>query len=129
MTKEQQTTLEAMEARRCAALIAGDHDGLAALLTDDLVHIHLTGQIDTKAGYLSGFRDKYRFRDIKRGPLTVRFFGDTAVMTGRLTQIIDVLETGQVMDVTAITTQVWSHDGAAWRLNTCHNAPLAKDLI
>ncbi len=129
MTNEQQITLDAMEERRCTALMAGDHDGLAALLTDDLVHIHLTGQIDTKERYLRGFRDKYRFRDIKRGLLTVRLFGKTAVMTGRLTQIIDVIETGQVMDVIAMTTQVWSHDGADWLLNTCHNAPLAKDPI
>ncbi|MEY8097191.1 nuclear transport factor 2 family protein [Falsihalocynthiibacter sp. S25ZX9] len=117
--------LEAREMLRCAALMAGDYNGLANLLTDDLVHIHLTGQVDTKEGYLSGFRDKYRFRNIERGPLRIRFFGNTAVMTGRLTQIIDVRDTEQVLDVTAMTTQVWNHDGTRWQLNTCHNAPLA----
>ena len=116
--------LEALERQRCAALMAGDAEALAAMLDDDLVHVHLTGRTDGRDGYLAGFRDKYRFRDVARGPLTIRLFGDAAVMTGPLTQSLDVLETGETMAVRAFTTQVWHRSGDTFLLNTCHNAPL-----
>ena len=117
-------TLEALERRRCAALMAGDADTLAAMQADNLVHVHLNGRTDDRDGYLSGFRDRYRFRDVSRGPLTIRLFGDAAVMTGTLTQSLDVLETGGTMEVRAFTTQVWHRSGDTFLLNTCHNAPL-----
>ncbi|WP_170162080.1 nuclear transport factor 2 family protein [Paracoccus siganidrum] len=125
MTTSDQDTLRDLESRRCAALMGADEAVLAGLLTEDLVHIHLNGHVDDKPGYLAGFRDKYIFRNIERGELTIRIFGDAAVMTGPLIQTIVVRDSGQVIDVRAITTQVWSRDGDGWRLNTCHNAPVA----
>lgn len=121
---EDRAVLEDLEGRRCAALMAGDAEALAAMLSDDLVHVHLSGKTDGRDGYLDGFRRKYRFHDVVRGPLTIRVFGDAAVMTGPLTQSLDVLETGETMEVRAFTTQVWNRDGDTFLLNTCHNAPL-----
>ncbi|SEI00323.1 nuclear transport factor 2 family protein [Paracoccus alkenifer] len=125
MTTGDHETLRELESRRCAALMDADEATLAAMLTEDLVHIHLNGHVDDKPGYLAGFRDKYVFRNIERGALTIRVFGDAAVMTGPLIQTIVVRDGGQVIDVRAITTQVWSRSSDGWRLNTCHNAPVA----
>ncbi len=116
--------LEQAEARRCAALMAGDAATLEAMLADSLVHIHLNGRVDDKPGYLAGFRDKYLFRDVARGPLNIRIWGDSAVMVGPLTQRLTVRETGQELAVRAITTQTWQRTGGQWRLTTCHNAPV-----
>ncbi|MFC7400606.1 nuclear transport factor 2 family protein [Chelatococcus sp. GCM10030263] len=116
--------LEEEERRRCAALMAGDAETLAAMLTDDLVHIHLTGKIDDKVGYLEGFRTKYLFRDVERGPLNIRIWGDCAVMVGTLTQKVVVKETGATHDIRAVTTQTWLRIGGRWLQSTCHNAPL-----
>lgn len=123
MTPEAE--VRAAEDRRCAALRAGDAAALAALLSDDLVHIHLNGRVDDRAGYLAGFRDLYTFRAVRRGDLTIRIYGDTAVMTGPLVQSLSVRATGQRIDVTAITTQVWLRTPQGWVLTTCHNAPVA----
>lgn len=117
--------LEQAETKRCAALMAGDAETLAAMLDEGLVHIHLTGRVDDKAGYLAGFRDKYRFREVSRGPLNIRVWGETAVTVGPLTQTLLVRETGQEMAVRAITTQTWQRDGGRWLLTTCHNAPVS----
>ena len=117
--------LRAQEFRRCTALMAGDEPTLAAMLSDDLVHIHLNGKVDDKPGYLAGVRGLYTFHAITRGDLTIRQFGDAAVMTGPLIQRIEVRATGQMIDVTAITTQVWNRTAQGWVLNTCHNAPVA----
>lgn len=116
--------LEQAEAARCAALVAGDVAAVEALLAADLVHIHLTGQVDDKPGYLSGLREKYVFRRVERGPLTIRVYGDLAVMTGTLSQRVEVRATGASLDVRAMTTQTWRREGARWLLNTCHNAAL-----
>ncbi len=113
-----------LERARCAALMAGDIDALAALLAEEIVHVHLTGQTDGRAAYLEGVAGKYEFRDIERPNLTIRLFGGTAVMTGLLTQKVVVRETGQVHDIRAMTTQVWHDAGDGYLLNTCHNAPI-----
>ena len=123
---ETRTLLQRQEEQRCAALMAGDVDALAGMLTDDLVHVHLNGQIEDKRTYLDGVRRKYRFRNIQRGPLTIRLYGDVAVMTGTLAQTIEVVATGEMIDVQAITTQVWSRVAGAFLLNTCHNARVAS---
>ena len=117
--------VQAAETRRCALLMAGEADALEAMLADSLVHVHLNGRLDDKPGYMSGFRGKYRFHDVARGPLNIRVWGDTAVSVGPLTQRLEVLETGQIMDVRAITTQSWQRQAdGRWLLTTCHNAPL-----
>lgn len=116
--------LAELEARRCEALMAGDDATLEKMLSEDLVHVHLSGAADTKAGYMDGFRNRYLFRDVRRGDLSIRLFGDAAVMTGPLTQVIVIRETGEERAVRATTTQVWNRSGGGWVLNTCHNAPL-----
>lgn len=118
--------VEAAEAKRCGLLMAGDPEALEAMLADSLVHIHLNGRVDDKSGYMDGFRGKYRFRDVTRGPLNIRVWGDTAISVGPLTQRLEVVETGQIMDVVAITTQSWQREAdSRWLLTTCHNAPVA----
>lgn len=113
-----------LEARRCQALMDGDDATLEGMLSDDLVHVHLNGATDTKAGYMAGFRDAYLFREVGRGPLAIRVYGDAAVMTGPLTQVIVIRASGEERAVRATTTQVWNRSGGGWLLNTCHNAPL-----
>jgi ketosteroid isomerase-like protein len=48
--------IERLEDRRRDLALAGDLDGLAALLDDELVYVHSTGNGDTKATYLEGLR-------------------------------------------------------------------------
>ena len=115
-----------LERRRCAALMAGDIAALGELVSDDLVHIHGNGAADDRAGYLKGVADKYRFHDVRRGDLTVRAYGDWAVVTGRLTQTIVVVGSEERHAIEAMTTQTWVRDGDGWRQNTCHNAFLNR---
>ena len=118
--------LQNAERRRCQALVTGDADRLSDMLSEDLVHIHLTGRIDDKDGYLAGVRSKYIFRDVTRGPLRIRVWGESAVITGELTQKIVVRESGAVHDIRAVTTQSWHKVDGQWLQTTCHNAPLSE---
>jgi ketosteroid isomerase-like protein len=108
------------EGRRCAALTAGDVETLAELVSDDLVHIHGSGQVDGKQAYLDGVRSKYIFHQLTRGELNIRLYGDIAVVVGPVSQIVELRATGQRVDVNGIASQTWVRDGGRWRQNTCH---------
>jgi ketosteroid isomerase-like protein len=102
------------EARR-AAMIAEDFAALDRLLADDLVHVHAAGNTDTKAQYLKMIADFCVFVAIERGPMTVRFYGDTAVLTGPMTHTVRIKPTGAIRTMEAFGTQVWARDGDSWR--------------
>ncbi len=121
--------IEALESRRCAALVAGDRAALADLVSDDLVHVHGTGAVDGKAGYLQGIGGKYQFHDVERGALNIRDYGDFAVVTGTLRQSFSEIATGQRFVVEGITTQTWMCVDGRWWQNTCHNSFLSTQKV
>jgi hypothetical protein len=128
MVDESNSEHEVREAERtrCDFLMRGDVDKLSALMADDLVHIHGSGHIDDKAGYLAGVADKFRFHDVARHDLRVRVYGAVAVMTGRLTQTVVVCATNESHPIQAVTTQTWNHTDRGWVQSTCHNAFLPR---
>jgi ketosteroid isomerase-like protein len=118
--------IRALEARRCAALVSRDIAALDALIGDDLVHIHGNGGVDDKAGYLGGIESKYDFHAVSRGDLTVRVYGDVAVVTGALSQTISVKGAPERHDIEAMTSQTWVRTAGRWRQTTCHNQFLPR---
>lgn len=114
MTDQTIAALRELEAERSRLLVAGDHDAVAALLADDLVHIHATGQIDDKAAYLDGIRTKLEFVKIERPQLDVRVYGSVAVSTGIFEQTVRVKGPGVVVDMKAAFTHVWRREGDRW---------------
>lgn len=115
-----------VERLRCDCLMRGDVEQLSALMADDLVHIHGSGHIDDKAGYLDGVTNKFRFSDVERHDLRIRIYGTVAVVTGRLTQTVVVRATGASHAIEAVTTQTWNRVGGTWLQSTCHNAFLPR---
>jgi hypothetical protein len=109
-----------LEDARCQLLNEQDHAALGDLIGDDLVHIHTTGMVEDKAAYLAGVRDRLEFRDVRRQDLTVRAYGDVAVATGRLHQIVRVRATQRELNMKIITTQVWVRRDGAWRQTSFH---------
>jgi ketosteroid isomerase-like protein len=105
------------EQSRIDALIAADWDRLAALLTEDLVHIHANGQIEGKNAYIESVRSKLEFISIDRDrePLTIRTYGSCVVATGKMTQSVRVKGPGTIIELKAATTQVWVHEGNEWK--------------
>lgn len=115
--------LKALEAQRCAAISAGDIDTLQGLLTDDYVHVHMTAHVDDRAGHLKGIAA--RPRRTERGELTVRLYGDLAVLTGELTNYMAA--PGQEARATrAYCHQVAVRDGGGWRFASIQLTPMAE---
>jgi hypothetical protein len=74
--------LQAFETARQAALVSADPEALEALLHPDLQHIHSTGRVHDKAGFIAHVRAMGGFVSITRGALTHALSGDVALITG-----------------------------------------------
>ena len=101
-----------LEEERCRAISAGDLDSLGRLLTDDLTHTHVTGRTEDKTAYLAGLGG--RPRTTTRRDLTIRVYGETAIMTGVLVNTFSsdadvprAPEQAQALQVWVQTTEGW----------------------
>lgn len=102
------------EAARCKALVDGDLERLATLVSDELVHIHATGTVDDKAGYLNLVENVLIFLHVKRQDYQVQVLGDVAVASGRLLQSIEFRASGERREMDVVTTQVWVRRTNGW---------------
>ena len=96
----------AREEQRCQAISNQRWDELATMLTDDLTHVHMPGRQDDKGTYLAGVKNNPR--TVTRKDLMVRVYGDTAIMTGAMTNSRDGREDH------ACVTQVWVRKNGEW---------------
>ena len=111
-TRDVSAELIALEEQRCDAINRQDWDALAGMLTDDLVHVHANGLTQNKAVYLQHVSS--RPRRTERRDLVVRVHGDTAVMTGKLVNMMDGEAPNADTPVLA-AMQVWVRSGDTWR--------------
>lgn len=114
--------LQALEARRCAAIAAGDTETLSALLTDDYSHVHMTGALDDRAGHLRAISG--RPRQAIRGDLTIRVYGDLAVITGLQTNRTPNPSGGPPTEIQAYCHQVAVRQDGAWRFASVQLTPM-----
>jgi ketosteroid isomerase-like protein len=118
---DTQKLLRDLEETRCAAISSGDVDALGALLSDDYLHVHMTGRVDDRAGHVAGVAA--RPRRTSRGELTVRTWGDVAVLTGELTNHM-AMPDGSTREMRAYCHEVAVRRDATWRFVSIQLTPL-----
>lgn len=111
-TRDATAELLALEAQRCDAINRQDWDALAAMLADNLVHVHANGLTQDKAVYLQHVSS--RPRRTERRDLVVHVHGDTAVVTGKLVNMMDGQAANPDTPVLA-AMQVWVRSGDTWK--------------
>lgn len=117
-----------VERRRCEALVAVDVDALAALLDDELVHIHAPGVTHTKAQLLEHLATRRPYLNTVRGELAIRMVGDVAIMTGPLTNRLRNPD-GSERTLSGVATQVLRRDTAgAWRFVSFQMTPTGEQV-
>ncbi len=68
------------------APVKGDTAALGRLLSDQFTFTNSRGEVQTKAQALSDLKSgAVKYEELKRDDLKVRFFGDTAIATARVT--------------------------------------------
>ncbi len=102
----------ALEARRGDAIGTGDLAALAEVLADDYLHVLAPGRVVDKAGYVEMIRNGPR-RPVRSG-LTVRCYGDAAVLTGELENRIGAADDVRRV-IPAFCTQVAIRTDGTWR--------------
>lgn len=115
VSDEDAATVRALELKRFERLVAGDYDGLAALLADDLVYTHSNARVDTKESYLAPLRaGSTRYLEFTPGELSVRVYGHTAVIVGRAQT--RALVSGEQRRNDLRFTDVWVQRDGRWQL-------------
>jgi hypothetical protein len=78
------TADEALKAEdaRYAAQTSSDFAAMDRLFGDDLIYVHSTAVVDSKASYIEKQRAGLRYRVMKPSDVKVRVFGCLAIITG-----------------------------------------------
>jgi len=113
------------EARRCAAMLAGDVARLEALLSDGLTFVHATGVADDKPTLLKKMAAGgivYHAIQWTEPQIDVR--GPLAAMHGTMTLEVTVAGVAKTLHNRAIL--LWEEAGGAWRLAYFQSTPIAQ---
>jgi ketosteroid isomerase-like protein len=104
-----------LEHRRCLAITNADIAALKQLNSDDLTYTHTGGQTEDLQSFLTNIA-KYP-REITRGDdLTVRIYGDVAVLTGTLHATFPARDGGsEPIALDSHALQVWVRQGDSWK--------------
>jgi ketosteroid isomerase-like protein len=103
------------QADRFAALIKGDFDAVAGMLSDDLIYTHSNSKVETKAELLQLLKSgHYQYRSIVPKDVVVRMYGDTAVANGL--GDVEVITGGQPLSLKLRFIEVWVKQGGRFKL-------------
>ena len=103
------TEAEALQAEqaRYAAQMANDFAAMERLFGDDLVYIHSSTSVDTKASFIESMRSgAVRYRTMTRGDVKVRCYGSVAIITGQGS--FEVTARGQELRLDLLFPAVWA---------------------
>lgn len=111
----------AADARRIAALVAGDITTVESLTAEDYTHVETSGGIRDKAQFLALLsREDFRFVRWTIEENEVRIYGDVAVVSGRYRNVV-CTEAGEQPEKHARHLRIWVRRDGAWR-NVAHQA-------
>jgi hypothetical protein len=104
------------ERSRCQALEKDDFDALEALISPQVTHTHTRGNTDDFESYFSYIKEKIKFVECKRGPLSVRLVGQVAIMTGTMQNIVRFRGESEAIATSAQVLQLWEWRAGRWIL-------------
>ena len=97
----------AAEDARYAAQMGDDYGALQKLLGNDLVYVHSSAVVDTKATYIDSMKSgTVKYRVMRRSDVTVRTYGCVAIISGLGN--FDVTVKGQDVAVEIRFHSIWA---------------------
>ena len=120
------TADEALKAEdaRYAAQTKSDFDALERLYGDDLVYVHSTAVVDSKASYIERQRSGLHYRVMRPSDVKVRVFGCLAIITGR--GDYEVTQDGKDSSPHLLFTAVWAKRGPDVQFVSWESTPIPK---
>jgi len=115
MSDDLTAHLISLEHARCAAVSTGDRASLEKLTGDEVSFTHSTGFTEDRAAHLDSL-GTYERRLTRGDDLKVRFFGDTAVITGTLHAHFPTAGIGETpVDFDCHAIGVWVNQDQSWK--------------
>ncbi len=119
-----ESEIRALEAARIDALQRNDVQAVAALMDDELIHIHATGLTENFEQFVAGLRAQPR--SSVRHSLRVRVYGDdVAVLTGEVANTLLRPGRKEPETVRVMVTQVAARRPAGWKFVSFHASRIA----
>lgn len=104
-----------LEKRRIEAMTNQDAEALDKILADDLIYTHSSGRTETKAEFITNATSgAIRYRALSQEDVTVRRFGDTAIVTGH--GIVHVESSSGEKKFPVRFIDVYVKQDGAWRM-------------
>lgn len=98
---------------------SGDIDRVEDLFDDDLIFVHLNGQVTTKREWISQMRSgRFVYERITPYELSARVYGQTAVLFGKAR--FDVRMSGHRGQFELAFTEVYVQKDGKWKLVNLH---------
>lgn len=123
-TAQSSTEVLAAEDARFAAMLRADTTALARMLADDLVYVHSSGRVETKAQFLTAVGSRgieyLTFVPMERRVTLVAH--DVALVTARANARVAVA--GQPTDYDVRYIAVYSRVDARWQLRGWQTTPI-----
>ena len=116
--------VEAVERERQRALIAADIPALDRILAHDLIHVHSSGMVHDKGGFLRHIARMGGFVAIEREPPRIDVDGDFARLTGPAVNRLRSPETGEEVTVHAFVTQILRKGPHGWQITLSQTTPI-----
>lgn len=111
-TKEM---IEALDAERMRAMVAGDVDTLGRILADDLSYVHTSAAVDTKSSMMEAIGNgRLNYQKMAARNVKVRDYGSAAVVRGEAD--VEVTSGGNDLAFSLEFTEVYVNGGAGWQM-------------
>jgi len=94
------------------------------LFGDDLVYVHSTAVVDSKASYIDRQRSGLHYRVMKPSDVKVRVFGCLAIITGKGDD--EVTQDGKDSSPHLLFTAVWAKRGPDVQFISCESTAIPK---
>ncbi|WP_189338409.1 nuclear transport factor 2 family protein [Sphingobium sp. SCG-1] len=108
--------IEANEQARRIALLTGDLDKLDRLISDRLLFVHPTGNVDTKAEFLAALSRRNPYLSIDVIEQNILMLDKTAVVAGELSTLVRRDPPEQHVTQRTRILCVWTQEDGDWRL-------------
>ena len=123
MTGNAATIIE-LDRQRMAAMGSRDIPALNRLIADDLIYIHSSARVDTKATLIGAMESGATvYRSVVPSEVTAQDLGDAVVLTG--VAAIEVTSGGNAMSFRVRFVDVYANRGGNWQMVTWQSTKLA----